>query len=167
MIFDRGDIDGFLSVYERDWEPLEEFRTTIGCGRRVLVVCNVVTNLFWQDLFQTAAGTPTNSVVIAYVGLGNQASPSPARTDVTLGNEIARYQSTSFAFSNADPPNGVYSFFIPAGTTQTFTEAGMFHGPASAVLGTGRLTSRVAFSYTQPSNTDVRIDYTLTRSTLV
>ena len=48
-----------------------------------------------------------------------------------------------------------------------YTEAGMYHGAATGTLGSGRLTSHVVFSYTQPANTDVRIDYTLTRSTLV
>lgn len=60
-----------------------------------------------------------------------------------------------------DPPSVTISYFLPAASNSepiTFTEAGLLYTSGSPLFGT-----HVAFSYTKGGNTDLRVDYLLSR----
>lgn len=74
----------------------------------------------------------------------------PQRLSVVIGTTSA-----------VDPVSGTWSFYLPASANSipvTFTEAGLLY-QANIKFG-----SHVAFAYTKAANTDVTINYTITRS---
>jgi hypothetical protein len=74
----------------------------------------------------------------------------PQRMSIVLGST-----------NTADPVSGTWSFYLPASANSvpfTFTEAGLVYNTNAKFM------SHVAFAYTKSGNTDLRIDYTLTRS---
>jgi hypothetical protein len=75
----------------------------------------------------------------------------PQRMSIVLGSTNA-----------ADPVSGTWSFYLPASSNTvalTFTEAGLVYNANVKFM------SHVAFAYTKSGNTDLRIDYVLTRTT--
>lgn len=75
----------------------------------------------------------------------------PQRMSVVLGTTNA-----------SDPVSGTWSFYLPASSNTvsiTFTEAGLVYNANTTFM------SHVAFAYTKSGNTDLRIDYVLTRTT--
>jgi hypothetical protein len=74
----------------------------------------------------------------------------PQRPSIVLGG-----------YNTTDPVFGTWSYYLPASANSvpfTFTEAGLVYNSNT------KLMSHVAFSYTKNGNTDLRIDYILTRS---
>jgi hypothetical protein len=64
--------------------------------------------------------------------------------------------------NSSDPVSGTWSFYLPASANTvalTFTEAGLVYQSNTKFM------SHVAFAYTKSGNTDLRIDYVLTRTT--
>jgi hypothetical protein len=69
----------------------------------------------------------------------------------------------------ADPPQMVYSFYLPAGANAVpvqFQEAGLLYNASSLAAATApsRWATHAVFAYQKGLNVDVRIDYTLARS---
>lgn len=98
--------------------------------------------------FSPNAGNGTGSYAIYY---SDTAIWVPQRMSLVLATTSA-----------VDPVSGTWSFYLPASsntTAITFTEAGLVYNSNVKFM------SRVAFAYTKSSNTDLRIDYVLTRTT--
>jgi hypothetical protein len=81
-----------------------------------------------------------------------------------------RMSTTATAAVQTDPPNGTWSFYLPAAANQVnvaFTEAGLLYRNSSLTPGdvaSTHFATHAVFSYTKNVNTDLRIDYTLARS---
>lgn len=81
-----------------------------------------------------------------------------------------RCSLTATGFSAADPPQGTWSFYLPASANSVnlaLTEAAMLYKNSSLTpgnLGASWFATHAAFAYTKNPNTDLRIDYTLARS---
>jgi hypothetical protein len=81
-----------------------------------------------------------------------------------------RCSLTATAAAVTDPPQGTWSFYLPAsanGVNIAFTEAGLLYKNSSLVPGNVAATylaTHAAFAYTKNTNTDLRIDYSLARS---
>jgi len=89
--------------------------------------------------------------------------------NVTTGSWTPQRASPSLTTpTTTDPPAMTWSFYFPAAANQVtiiFTEAGLlYNNPSLTAGGAGKFMSHVAFSYTKNINTDVRVDYTLTRA---
>jgi hypothetical protein len=105
-------------------------------GATNLTVTSFVPNQNWP------VGTP-----IIYV---DNTVHVPQRPSIVLGST-----------NSTDPVSGTWSYYLPASANSvpfTFTEAGLVYNTNTKFM------SHVAFSYTKNGNTDLRIDYTLTRS---
>lgn len=85
------------------------------------------------------------------------ASWTPQRLPLTIGS-----------VNTADPPSVTLSYYLTAAANAipiTFTEAMLYcNGASLTPLTANDQVTHAAFSYTKNTNTDLRIDYTLTRS---
>jgi hypothetical protein len=127
------------------------------------------------DTFVTSAAVNIGDTSIAVVS--HTPHVQPIGTIVSY-HDITAYVPQVAPINYGSPgftgpePNVTYSFFLPAAANAApikFTEAGLRYNPlytGSVPSGAGRnLGSHVAFAYTKNGNTDLRIDYTLTRET--
>src|SRR5215471_1753599 len=128
---------------------------------------NVVLNQFWSDLQNVMLqGSGTVSLAISILVLGTGVVSSVARTDTTLVTEWRRYPLISGLLVTTDPPTMIASFFIPAADgAQTITEVGLAYAGATTAPSSGKLATHAIFSYDKPNNQDVRLDYSIARST--
>jgi len=144
--------------------PCDELRERL--GEPVAQAENIVVNNLFYDVLGLMTGAGATSIAVAALAVGNGAlGGGPARTDSSLVGELKRYLTMSTSLSATDPISAVFSFFMPAADgAMTLTEAGMFHAGSTTAVGTGRMTTHVAFAYSKGATTDTRVDYTLTRS---
>lgn len=113
----------------------------------------------------TAAGA-TSITVNAFTA----SATYPVGTAINVTDWTAqRMAPTLTTPTTTDPPQMVWSFYLAAAANViaiTFTEAALlFNGPSLAAGGSVvDFATHVAFAYSKPTNTDVRLDYTLARS---
>lgn len=159
---------GRIAAYERpESMSIEDFlaATPEELGDPAAEADNIAVNAFYVALFSVMGNTVTTTGLLtaAALALGTSAPGTPGRTNTGLTGSEARKVSLSSVVANpADPPSVVLSYFSPAADgALAILECGLC---TSATLGAGQYITHSAFSYNRPGATDIRYDYTLSRS---
>lgn len=144
--------------------PPERMRALL--GEPVAEGRNMLTNNWWADVFTTMGGGVANLLIgVLALGTGSM-SGLPLRTDTAMVSEWKRYAPAGYTVNSSDPVGAVYSFFSPASDgAASITEAGLWHGGATTTVGSGRMSTHAAWTYSKSGTVDARVDYSVTRPT--
>jgi hypothetical protein len=134
----------------------------LGLGNNVAVTLGASGTPQALNVTPAVASGATNLTVTSFTPNQNWPIGTPIIYTDTSIHVPQRMSLVLGSTSAADPVSGTWSFYLPASANSvpfTFTEAGLIYNANTKFM------SHLGFAYTKTGNTDLRIDYTLNRST--